>query len=620
MERKILGSVIALSLAFVMLFGTALDNTIDAADVSQPTQKQKSVIGEAADFLEDMDMGDMADNVRTWLNDGKIKIDPDLRANGVTNRKGEITIKGKFVTPLPENELQKFKRVVNLAHLLLHEKVHAHQAPEGGSLAEGVETGDWLAGYDVMKECVGPDPLEVEAYYRQIRAKLVWAEKINAQATPEGLEPSEQTIAEIIKHEKFKWLHEEASNWAKVLKNHNFEKAAKFAGVKALADSFKEIDDNIELNEEQKVAQKRELLDSLISKLFDEDDFYDRARKLYNEKKGTEATSFIVPLSDELTEEISKQLPNGGGELTINGLPENVDTGMDSFLEITVHDFEVPPQADPGYEIISPVYEVSWNSRLPVPFELTMTTAVESSYEVHIAAFGLNRTEIERDWTLLETQTVIEEGMTYATAMADAATMYALVTPRQSFVDVPPNHWAYESAQRLMSKGVLDGGALLLPQMQVTREMFVKYLVKSLGLEITAADVPFTDVSTDSPYFPYVSTAYHNGLTAGVSEDEFGMGQIIPREQSITFLIRAVGMEDEALEMEEGEMKGYIDSFFDIYTDCSEWAHPYIAQAVKELFTNGYPDGTMRGRNLLSHAEVIALIDRIMIHVAYNGR
>ncbi len=78
-------------------------------------------------------------------------------------------------------------------------------------------------------------------------------------------------------------------------------------------------------------------------------------------------------------------------------------------------------------------------------------------------------------------------------------------------------------------------------------------------------------------------------------------------------------MEGSALAMKLNEVQGHIDSFFDVYTDCSEWAHPYLAQAVKILILKGYPDNTLRGKNLLTHSEVIALIDRIMIHIAYNG-
>ena len=96
------------------------------AEPIAPTEDQEGVIGEAADFLEEMGMEDMADNVRTWLDDNKIKIDRDMGANGATNRQGEITIRGSFVAPLPDDELLRFILISDLASLLLHEKTHAH--------------------------------------------------------------------------------------------------------------------------------------------------------------------------------------------------------------------------------------------------------------------------------------------------------------------------------------------------------------------------------------------------------------------------------------------------------------------------------------------------------------
>ena len=305
--------------------------------------------------------------------------------------------------------------------------------------------------------------------------------------------------------------------------------------------------------------------------------------------------------------------------MTFEGLPEGITVSMSEFFEISVHDFMIPPEADPGYQIISPVYEISWNALSPIPFTITIFLEGMGMYDMEISAFGMQRTIVEYDWTKLETEISMEGETTILTAQSDAATMFAVVVPVMSYIDMPPAHWAYDSTARLKESGVLDGGVVLFPGMEVPRELFVKYLVKALGLELTTESIPFTDVDESSPYFPYISTAYHNELTAGVATDRFGMSEIIPREQSITFLIRAIGMEDEALAMPYDDMIEHIDSFFDIYTECSEWAYPYLAQAVKTLIVEGYPDGSMRGKNLLSHAEVITLIDRIMIHIMYNG-
>lgn len=612
--------VSALILSFAMLCMMLPSSNVIAADKPPvaPTTAQENVIKAAADFLEAMDMKDMADNVRKWLTDKKIEIDPDTKYNGSTNRKGEIDIKGSFVAPLPTDELAKFKRIADLAQLLIHEKTHAHQAPEGGALADGVKTGDWAASGDVMKECLGPEATEVDAYYKQIVAYLKWAKKIKAEVIPEGLSTADKAAKQALKDSKVEWLLQQVTKWAKILKNHNFEKANKFDDVDPIADKLKEIDDNTELTEDQKIDQKIALLNGLISKLFDEDSFYDRVRDIYAEKKGDTKTTVSTPITPGIL--VTLEMPTGFGLLTIDGLPEGILLDDSEELEIEVYDFLIPPEPDPGYSIISPVYLVEWNALSPVPFELSLTVENMGRDDLKIAAFAMTKTSVEGIWTMLDTTTIKEGGMSILSATSDAATMYAVVIPSPTYNDLPGDHWAYNSAERLVSKGVIDPEELLLPSMHVTREMFVMYLVKALGLELTDASLPFTDIDPSNPYYEYVSTAFHNDLTLGVDSNRFGMGEIISREQSITFLIRAIGMEDEALDLSENEMQFYLSVFVDLLTGNSSWAYPYLTQAVLTEIVEGYPDSTMRGKNLLTHAEVITLIDRIMIHIAYNGK
>ena len=610
------GLVLVFMLAFSGITGIAGEDQPPVA----PTEEQEEVINEAADFLEDMDMEDMAENVRQWLEDDKIKVDPDMSANGSTTRTGEIRLRRNFVSPLPEDELAKFKRIADLAQLLLHEKTHAHQAPEGEALADGVSEGDWDASFDVMSECIGPDALEVEAYYKQIRAFLLWAEKVDEEPIPEGLSEEDQTAAQTLKESKKAWLVAQAARWAAILKRHNFEKATENEDIEYLADRFAEIDGNAELTDAEKLQQKIDILNDLIDNLFEDGSFYDWAREEYEAKRGEEEATDAMPAVPGSPDVLTIEFPGGGGHIIIEGLPENLDVGLSEMLTVSIYDFMVPPEPDPGYAIVSPVYEIVWNSLVPIPFDITFEMEGIGGHSLRIGAFAMSRTDINHDWEFLPTEVVSEEGTSYVSASSDAGTMFAVMSPVMSFIDMPGDHWAFEATARLDSKGILDGGVILMPGMEVPRELFVMYLVKALGLELIEDPIPFTDVPPESPYYTYISTAYHNELTTGVEPDRFGLGEIIPREQSITFLIRAIGMEEEALSMGEDEMWGHIDSFFDIYTDCSEWAYPYLAQAKKLLLAEGYPDGTMKGKALLTHAEVITLIDRIITHVAYNGR
>ncbi len=620
MKKKLSLRVAAISVACIFIMCLMPVNNTIAADkpAAAPTVAQGNIIREAADFLTSMGMNDMADNVRTWLSNNKIKIDPDMKANGATYMNGVIHIRGNFVTPLPAGDVEKFIRLANLAQLLLHEKTHAHQAPEGGALAPGVDKDDWTASTDVMKECLGPDPLEVEAYYKQIRAYLLWAQNVLSAPIPGGLTPTEITLELAMRSAKAEWLMGEVSRWSDFLKKLNLEKANKFSDLEYLADRLKAIDDDAELTGNQKFQRKIDILNELINNIFAENSFYDKCRDIYKIKKGIMKAMMAIPAIPGNPEMLMMEMPPGNGILTINGLPEDLDVGESELFEFSAYNFMIPPEPDSGYEIVSPVFLIEWNALSPVPFNLRLYLEGMGDADLKIAAFGLEKSDFSREWTILDTEIVREGGMSIVSADSEYSGMYAVVTPVTSYMDMLPVHWAFESTARLEADGVIDSGLIIEPGMEVPREVFVKYLVKALGLELVTDAVPFTDVDETDEYFPFISTAYHNNLTSGVAVDRFGMGEIIPREQSITFLIRAIGMEDEALSMTYDEMHYHIDSFFDITTNNSEWAYPYLAQAVRILMVEGYPDGTLRGKNLLSHAEVITLIDRIKIHLMHN--
>ncbi len=613
--KKMSKQLIVLLLVIAMLLMAPISSYAEESDL---TTAQENVIEEAANFLEDMGMEDMADNIRLWLDDDKINIDSDMSANGTCDREGNITLKSFYVNPLSSDPLKRFKQLVALGTLLIHEKTHAHQAPEGGALAYEVEPGDWLAGYDVHSECIGPDPLEVDAYYNQILAYLNFAQKVSEEIIDVSIQGAERVAALKLKQDKIDYLIGEANRWAKILKAHNFEKANRF-DYEYLTVQFNAIDNNGDLTDEQKIQAKKDLLENLINNLFAEDSFYDRARDIYEIKKGESSTNFQIPLLEIVKGSVyTFELPEENGFMHITGLG-NFEMEIEAF-GVVVHDFAIPPVADYGYEIISPVYSVSWNATLPVEFILQIMVDASFAENGKIAAFALNRDIHENMWTILDSEYEVIGDISYMTVTESHATMFAIVVPSPSFSDIGPEHWCYGAAERLVGQEIIAPDLILNALLPVSREKFTKYLVKGIGLELLELPIPFTDVPVDSPYFSYISTAYHNGLTRGVDSATFGYGEILSREQSITFLIRAMNWEEEALLMDEDEIDFWVDSFFDVYTEVSSWALPYMAQSIKMEIVKGYPDNTLRGKKLLTQAEVVVLIDRMMFAIKYMGR
>lgn len=78
-----------------------------------------------------------------------------------------------------------------------------------------------------------------------------------------------------------------------------------------------------------------------------------------------------------------------------------------------------------------------------------------------------------------------------------------------------------------------------------TRHEAVTMLVHLLGKDEEAHaqewEMPFTDVAEWAK--PFVGYAYHNNLTSGVSETEYGGDQLVTSAQYLTFILKALGYE-----------------------------------------------------------------------------
>lgn len=76
--------------------------------------------------------------------------------------------------------------------------------------------------------------------------------------------------------------------------------------------------------------------------------------------------------------------------------------------------------------------------------------------------------------------------------------------------------------------------------MECTREQTVTFLWAAFGKQAPSqTERPFSDVASDSYYYNAVLWAVENGVTAGVGNDRFGVGQVCTRAHVVTFLYKA---------------------------------------------------------------------------------
>lgn len=314
---------------------------------------------------------------------------------------------------------------------------------------------------------------------------------------------------------------------------------------------------------------------------------------------------------------VSLILPDEKSRMTISSLEPSVSlyTTDDSeeLLSIEVYDFMIPPDPKIGYAYVSPVYDIRWNAAQAIDYELEIWMTGQNLKNAKLMALGLER-DTSEDWTVLESyKELISEREGVMIGYNDVASMVAVMVPSPSYSDVPMDHWSFQATERLRHRNILDRDIETLnPTMDITREHFIKYLVKALELDLIEEPIPFEDVDPSDPLFPFISTAYYNGLTQGVDKTTFGYGDVLTREQSMTFLVRIRDRESEADELSESEINSKLEQFVDEDTQISQWARKYIVQSMNMGITEGYPDKTMRGTKLLNHAEVITLIDRMI--------
>ena len=137
-----------------------------------------------------------------------------------------------------------------------------------------------------------------------------------------------------------------------------------------------------------------------------------------------------------------------------------------------------------------------------------------------------------------------------------------------------------------------------------TREQIVTFLWRLMGSPKPKTQAAFTDVKNQY-YKDAVSWALENGVTTGISQDKFGVGDPCTRGMCVTFLYRAAGSPDVASGASE---------FTDVaagkwYTDAVSWA------ASKNITTGykdsaGNPTGKFGVNDTCTRAQIVTFLYR----------
>lgn len=183
-------------------------------------------------------------------------------------------------------------------------------------------------------------------------------------------------------------------------------------------------------------------------------------------------------------------------------------------------------------------------------------------------------------------------------------------TENKVFLDMADVSWAEEAVNYLYKKGIVSGTGnnMFSPQKAVTREQFAVMLINSLGTELLENDGKFSDVLAGSYYEKHVATGVKSGIINGISENVFGTGKNITREDLCTLIFRAYFAD----ELSEGKLN------FSDNSDVSDYALTAVSSLATKGIVNGFSDGSFRPKGVCTRAQAAKILYGAMKFVENN--
>lgn len=166
--------------------------------------------------------------------------------------------------------------------------------------------------------------------------------------------------------------------------------------------------------------------------------------------------------------------------------------------------------------------------------------------------------------------------------------------------------WARNAIVNLTNKGILAGRSLdrFEPNASVTREEFVKMLVAAfISDEIETKVVSFADVDKNEWYYPYIVKGVSYGIVTGYSEDVFGIGDNITRQDMAVMAYRAV--------MSEYKPESITSEFVD-ENEISDYAKEAVLVMSQKGIINGKGNGSFCPKDIATRAEAAKIIYEII--------
>ncbi len=176
-----------------------------------------------------------------------------------------------------------------------------------------------------------------------------------------------------------------------------------------------------------------------------------------------------------------------------------------------------------------------------------------------------------------------------------------------SFNDLGGYEWAKAQIDFLCKKAVINGkgDGIFDPSGNVLREEAVKMIVEAFDISATGTNTVFDDVPASAWYAGYVQTANNAGITKGISENLFGAGFSITRQDAAVMIYKAL--------VKKGTVSGtgsFVLEFSD-GADVADYARDAVGYMNSVGTITGYADGSFKPEKTISRAEFAVVMGRI---------
>ena len=154
------------------------------------------------------------------------------------------------------------------------------------------------------------------------------------------------------------------------------------------------------------------------------------------------------------------------------------------------------------------------------------------------------------------------------------------------YPDVKPSDWFYEAVLDITRRGIMsgynDGTGMFGPNDDLLREqaaaVFYNYLAKG---DTSSPRAPHKDV-LDDWYTTCVNWAYDKGYINGYTDEVFGVGQPLTREQLCCIFANILASEDEVENVDMTKFEAMPDA-----DKTSSWARKSVAWCINKELVNG---------------------------------